>query len=241
MTTRPEDAQLALDLGIDPGPAQTAAHRLRLHDEVELKFTVSSSAALPDLSSVSAVGPTTEFELSALYFDTPELDLVRAGSSLRRRQGGSDSGWHLKTAGLQADHRTELHAPLDASDGAGEPPAELRAALPHPLRDAPLEPVARLVTLRRLTPLLDAGGAVLAEVCDDRVWTQVPPASEGEEAWHRNLDAPWREVEVELVGGERPLLEAVAALLIQWGAVPGTYGSKVARALAHPGLSLRKR
>lgn len=241
MTHRPDDAQLALDLGIDPGPARAGTHHLRLHDEVELKFTVSSSAALPDLSSVSVVGPVAEFELSALYFDTAELDLVRAGSSLRRREGGTDPGWHLKTVGLRADHRAELHAPLDASKDAGSPPAELRAALPHPLCNAPLEPVARLVTLRRVTPLLDAGGTVLAEVCDDRVWTQVPPVSEGEEAWHRNLDAPWREVEVELVSGERSLLKAVAALLIRWGAVPGTYGSKVARALAHPGLSLRRR
>ena len=35
-------------------------------------------------------------ELDAVYFDTSDLRLARAGITLRRREGGTDPGWHLK-------------------------------------------------------------------------------------------------------------------------------------------------
>ena len=66
--------------------------------EVERKFAVGAGFALPDLSTVPGVaavtGPQT-YHLTAIYLDTPGLDLAAAHITLRRRCGGSDDGWHL--------------------------------------------------------------------------------------------------------------------------------------------------
>ena len=89
--------------------------------EVERKFAVGAGFALPDLSTVPGVaavtGPQT-YHLTAIYLDTPGLDLAAAHITLRRRSGGSDDGWHLKLP-AGAGTRREVHAPL----GPGRCPA----------------------------------------------------------------------------------------------------------------------
>ena len=55
--------------------------------------------------------PTAESDLSATYYDTADLRLLRSRMTLRRRRGGSDAGWHLKLP-AGADSRDEVRHPL---------------------------------------------------------------------------------------------------------------------------------
>ena len=73
--------------------------------------------------------------------------------------------------------------------------------------------------------MLAADGARLAEVADDRVV--------GTDVVH-DRTAVWREVEVELVTGDRALLAVVARRLIDAGATPSSWSSKLARTLGEP-------
>ena len=194
------------------------------HREIEAKLEVPSGVALPDLTrlpGVAAVDDPEQFTLEAVYLDTPDLRLAKAGTTLRRRTGGVDPGWHVKMR-VSADERTELHGPLGAADG--EVPAELAAAVRAQVRGAPLSAVVTLRTRRTVRRLRDAADQVLAEVADDVVTSRSP--GQGEVV----LDA-WREWEVELVHGDRHLLAATVKRLQKVdGAVPGR-SSKLARAL----------
>ena len=67
--------------------------------ETEFTFEPGSDPALPDLSDIAGVATVTKprvQRLEAVYFDTDDLRLMRAGVTLRRRTGGDDAGWHLK-------------------------------------------------------------------------------------------------------------------------------------------------
>src|SRR5262249_27081089 len=70
--------------------------------EIERKYAVDAGFMLPDLSAVPGVaavtGPRT-YPLTAVYHDTPGQRLAAARITLRRRTGGTDSGWHLKLPG----------------------------------------------------------------------------------------------------------------------------------------------
>jgi CHAD domain-containing protein len=200
------------------------------HVEIERKFDVATSFALPDLTGVAGVGSVAapaERRLEAVYFDTPDLRLARARITLRRRTGGPDGGWHLKLPAAGGARR-ELHAPLGPDTGI--PPRVLTRPLTGILRGAPPAPVAELRTHRVVTILQDGGGRVLAEVADDRVTATVPAPGPGEAASVRS----WREVEVELVDGEDAVLAKVEDVLVAAGARPSESASKLARALEGP-------
>ncbi|GAA2757702.1 CYTH and CHAD domain-containing protein [Actinopolymorpha rutila] len=202
--------------------------------EVERKYDVEPDFVLPDLSSApgaASLDEPVEHELDATYYDTDELHLSRHRVTLRRRAGGHDAGWHLKRpagAGGAPEHhgaRTELRAPLDEGDGAerAEPPASFAEELRALTRGHPLRPVAGIRT-RRLERVLRSGsGDALAEVCDDHVTAH----TYGDAVTARE----WREVEVELVEGPPGLLDATERLLLDAGARPAAYGSKLARTL----------
>lgn len=192
--------------------------------EIERKYDVAADCVVPDLSGlpgVASVSDPVELEQVATYFDTPQLGLLAAKVTLRRRVGGVDDGWHLKLPGT-GDRREELQLPL------GEETAQVPAAFLERVRvrarSVRLAPVAVLTTHRTLRRLLDEGGRVLAELCDDRVTAEAPV---GEPASGR-----WREWELELVGGTPELLDAAESLLLVAGAEPSANASKVARALA---------
>ncbi|HET9654568.1 MAG TPA: CYTH and CHAD domain-containing protein [Kineosporiaceae bacterium] len=190
--------------------------------EVEAKYDLDASVtpaldALPGSRTVTALEKAGTRRLSATYYDTPGLDLLRHGITLRRRTGGTDAGWHLKLPA--GTGRLEVHRPAGRS---GAPvPAELTALVRAVLRDRVPEPVVRLRTTRDVTRVLGRDGAVLAEVADDTVTAEAP----GGRA------ESWREVEVELVAGKPRLLATVGDLLRAQGATPSRYGSKLARAL----------
>lgn len=192
------------------------------HVEVEIKLGADVDLVLPDLAGVPGVAATAQpdvQELVATYFDTPDLRLARVGITLRRRTGGPDAGWHLKQPKVD-DARVEVRRPLGRATRT--PPRALVDLVRVQVRDARLIAAATLTTHRVVVPLLDEDGAVVAEVADDRVEGQVPAGGDPVE---------WREIEVELVAGDRALLAAVVERLRQAGAAPASSSSKLARVL----------
>jgi CHAD domain-containing protein len=84
--------------------------------------------------------------------------------------------------------------------------------------------VVRLTTVRTEWPLTDGNGRVLALVADDRVSAQ---AVGGDNVQLQT----WRELEVELVDGDRAVLKKMDKALRRGGAAPSSAPSKLVRAL----------
>ena len=199
--------------------------------ETEQKYDADADFVLPDLSGlegrVKSAGPR-RYYLSATYFDTEELDLIRNRITLRRRVGGADEGWHLKLP-VRKDTRQEVRAPLgDGGSGSIEPvPARLAAQVEDITAGRPLRPIAILDTERTVVTLTGQAGEPLAEVADDRV-TATRLDQLGADP------VMWREVEVESLttGPEDPgLLQAAGLALRQAGARRSSSASKLSRLL----------
>ncbi|GAB2613900.1 CYTH and CHAD domain-containing protein [Streptomyces capparidis] len=199
--------------------------------EIERKYEASGEHGLPDLGGVEGVASVAaldEVALDAVYYDTADLRLAAAGTTLRRRGGGDDAGWHLKLP-VGPDTRDEIRLPPRASEAV---PPQLVRLVRARTRGAPLVPVARLRTTRRPYRLLDADGRVLAEVVCDRVTAEADGATRA-----------WAEIEVELAAGDPALLDAVERRLAEAGITRSTSASKLARALGDrvPGGGERQR
>lgn len=200
--------------------------------ETERTFEVPDQWDSPDLTGVASVtsvkGPT-QFTQTATYLDSLDLTLLRARHTLRRRTGGADAGWHLKTP-VDGDSRTEHHAPLGRS--AARVPLELRAELTDLIKSKPLVPVAILKTVRDRRLLRDADGGVVAELVDDHTEATVLASVrlDGTEEVLR-----WREVELEAgPAADAEAYEALCAALEDGGLTRSDSPSKLARALAEP-------
>jgi inorganic triphosphatase YgiF len=193
--------------------------------EIEAKYEAELDAALPDLDSLPKVqrtrGPAVA-QLEAEYFDTADLRLLRSGITLRRRKGGHDAGWHLKLP-VDHDRRDEIRVPPGQAGRCV--PAELSKLVKAATRGEPLAPVAAITTLRQTITLLDSDGESIAEVADDRVQATAPTGGTA-------APAQWREVEVELTGGEPDLLDAADKLLRRAGLRRSRRAAKLERVLA---------
>jgi CHAD domain-containing protein len=192
------------------------------YSEVERKFDADPGMSLPALTGeAGSVGEATESQLDATYFDTADARLARHHITLRRRTGGDDAGWHLKLPAGQ-DERTEVRLPL------GRATRTVPAALVREVRaiagDRPLVPIATLHTTRIERRLLDADGNALAAIADDTVHGQRQTGAAAEES-------TWREVEVELLDGDRAVLDDVSGRLRAAGLTPSRSSSKLARVL----------
>jgi CHAD domain-containing protein len=190
--------------------------------ETESKYEMPVGAALPRLGELPQVNGTSgpdEQQLEAEYYDTDDLRLLRAGITLRRRRGGSDAGWHLKLPEGPGTRR-EIRLPLGQRRSV---PRELAQLVRVYTRGAPLRPVARLTTRRQTLVLLGQGGESLAEVASDDVSAQTMGDS--------TTLSEWRELEVELTGGDQRLLKAADALLRRDGLRPAGRSAKLERAL----------
>ncbi|MDD9382847.1 CYTH and CHAD domain-containing protein [Streptomyces sp. ZAF1911] len=194
--------------------------------EIERKFEFRTTKAgrrgVPDLTGTAAIAAVTDqgtAELDAVYYDTPDQRLAADGLTLRRRTGGKDAGWHLKLP-VAPGVRDEITAPLGDTV-----PDELTALLRSRVRDSRLEPQVRLLSSRRVSHLLDADGALLAELSTDAVRAERAEAT-----------AAWTEVEVELADGADPaLLDAVEKTFRKAGLRVSDAPSKLARALTETG------
>jgi CHAD domain-containing protein len=205
--------------------------RRELSPEAGEKFdlrpdTEPDLTALLDVKGVHEIRGAGVHRLTATYYDTADLALLRHGATLRRRTGGTDPGWQvtLPTTGGQL----EAHRPAGRSN-AGLP-AELGALVRAMLRGQQPQRVVQLRTTRQVSELVDRDGGVLAEVADDTVTAQIFTAATqvfGQPA----STTSWREIEVELVEGRPKLLAAVGSRLRRDGATPSAFDSELARAL----------
>lgn len=194
------------------------------HLEVERKYDADTGFSLPDLRDIpgcARVGEPETHTLVARYFDTEDLRLAARGITLRRREGGSDAGWHLKIPVTKGAKR-EITAPLGGTDTV---PPELAALVAAHARGRKLVPVAQVVTNRTERALLAADGAVLAELADDTVTGQRlgRPANGSDTAMAKT----WREIEVELVDGSREVVDEVGEKLRGSGARESRAGAKL--------------
>lgn len=194
--------------------------------ETERKYEATDGVELPGWSGMDGVealvGPE-EQTVEAVYFDTDDLRLARAGVTLRRRRGGEDAGWHL-TLPAGGDGRDEVRV-SDARTGRRRtPPRELVGLTRAFGRGAALAPVAELTTVRRRWRLTDDDGRVLVAVVDDRVSAHTLGAS--------TSGLSWREVEVELGDdGDPDLLDRVERRLLEAGVHRADERSTLARVL----------
>ena len=197
--------------------------------ETERKYQLDEQTVLPSWSGVKGVADTvgpTEHVLEATYFDTPGLRLAAAGVTLRRRRGGSDSGWHLKLP-VAAGTREEIRVGFARGEGRRrnpQPPQELLDLVRALTRDEPVEQVAELSTVRRMWRLADGQGRDLVEIVDDHVTgTTMGAATE---------TVTWREVEIELADrGDTDLLDRLERRLTKTGIDRSDAPSKLARLL----------
>jgi hypothetical protein len=198
--------------------------------ETERKYEVDVALSVPNLSAVSgvvAVHTEVPVTLRAVYFDTVDGALASAGYTLRRREGGHDAGWHLKTPSPlgRTEHRVELvpHRAGARANDIPPPPRELVDLVLSRTRHNELAPVARITTVRTATVLMiaesgraevGAGSAATAgvEIADDRV--------EATDLRDGTLRL-WREWEVELLDPAAGfLMDAIEQVLIEAGATP---------------------
>lgn len=182
---------------------------------------------LDTLASISRVRRAAAEDLEAQYFDTDDLRLIRAGVTLRRRVGGHDAGWHLKTpAGPHT--RREIGSPLRDGDDLQVPDELVDLILVH-TRGNPVRPMAIVRTQRKRLELLGKSGNPLAELAIDDV-----------RAHRQDGDATprgWQEVEFELTGGDGELLREADKLLLRGGLTRSAQLAKFARAMGVGTLS----
>jgi len=171
--------------------------------ETERKYEPVDAGLLAGVPGVRVVGSGEDVLLDAVYHDTADFRLARAGVTLRRRSGGADAGWHLKLP-IKGDARDEIHA-KDSKKDAKRVPKELADLVLGLTRGEPLAPVAHIRTRRKRWELLDGDGRVAAELVEDDVEAQT--LGENEEM------KTWREIEVELVAGGREVFETVERTL----------------------------
>lgn len=194
--------------------------------ETEIKYEAAAGTSLPSFDELPQVARTKEADeehLDAEYFDTDDLRLLTVGVTLRRREGGHDAGWHLK---LPAGNHSRREISLPLSAGRSAVPEEFVRLVQVHARGRELRPVATISTGRRRLLLLGKTGEPLAEVARDDVTAQ--------ELGERATVSKWHEVEVELTGGGRDLLDAADKLLRRDGLSRAARSAKLARALDLP-------
>ncbi|HET9778014.1 MAG TPA: CYTH and CHAD domain-containing protein [Propionibacteriaceae bacterium] len=194
---------------------------MRTIKEQEDKFEVDQDWVMPPVADLVPDGGRLDHEVRKLhntYFDTPSAGLRLFGITLRRRIGGSETGWQLKVPSGTA--RTELQS---GSRAKSMPPA-LAKGVEGLRAGESLDPVATIVTTRTAYQLLNADDELVLEIADDQVESGPP---DGESMLHS-----WREVEVELgPAGKKKDLKRATKMLLAAGAAPGTTRNKLDRAL----------
>jgi CHAD domain-containing protein len=188
------------------------------NEERELKFLPETGFDFAAVDGLELkIEPAATKRLHAVYYDSADYRLARAGASLRFRD---DDGWTVKLPSTSDVElvRSELHV----DGGAGDPPDAARDLVYALVRRAPLKQAAIIDTVRHRALLRNGDGEAVAEVSDDAVSVE-------------GGDRPrwsFRELEVEFTGDVSPeLVRHVAARLVEAGAGEPQHLSKIARAL----------
>jgi CHAD domain-containing protein len=181
--------------------------------EVPITFTAEP---LDDIDDVHAVVVEPVRRLRTAHWDTADLRLARWGVAL---EYSAEPGWVLRlpatSEGMTAPDGAELHF----DGGPDRPPEPVLHLVRAYARRAPIELVARLVTVTAETALLDAQGAVLARLVDDTVSVYSGP----------RVTQRFREIDLFSEGG--PLLDQIATRYQAAGAQQARPRALVARAL----------
>ena len=202
-------------------------------EEREIKIPVGPDFVLPDLDGVVEGTHAVDrgaVELSATYWDTDDLTLLRAGLGLRHRSAPGEPGkWTLKAGSRMVGHAVSR----EESDFTGPPEMPPQAVIDEirpVVGDVVLRPIARLVTDRHTVDLV-AGGERRAEVADDRVSVLSDDS----------VVASFREVEMELFAADDALIDAVMTRLAAAGAGEPESTPKYIRALRALGRTIPDR
>lgn len=190
-------------------------------NELELKLVVPASFTMPKLkkrAGVSGIEERGHLELSATYFDTPDLRLLAHGITLRYRSGERpEPFWTLK---LPVRGDMEVRSELEFEGAPWQPPQGVRDVLFAFLDGPPFEPVASIHTSRRRWQLSASDDGNLAELVDDDV-----SVFNGDD-----VRAKFREIEIEARDGDRSRLEKIARVIAKAGG-QREQRSKLSRAL----------
>ena len=194
---------------------------MRTYEEREDKFDVEAGWVMPQLAALVPDGGKVVQDIRSLdstYFDTPGAALRVFGITLRRRIGGSDTGWQLKVP--HGSSRTELQS----GSGSTTVPGELLDALSGLLAGESVAAVANLVTTRTAYRIFGPDDQLVLEVADDEV--ESGPA-DGELSVRS-----WRQVEVELgPAGKKKARKKARKLLRAASAEPSDSRNKLDQAL----------
>ncbi|HET9733329.1 MAG TPA: CYTH and CHAD domain-containing protein [Acidimicrobiales bacterium] len=193
--------------------------------EREVKLIAPPDLELPSMEglapAVVAVAAPTRW-LDAVYHDTADLRLARAGVTLRHRSGEEGLPWTLKLPGSSTGSQL-VRSEIGFGGDPVPVPREAADVVLARTRAATLAPVARLRTERRVTELRDRTGPV-AEVVDDRVTVEGPAGA----------PAGFREIEIEVLADSaaaNAVLRAATDRLVAAGCVAETPVPKLVRAL----------
>jgi inorganic triphosphatase YgiF len=173
--------------------------------EIELKFLVPQAARAGVAAELARGSATLDrTTLAAMYLDTDDRRLARAGMAWRLRREGRRWIQTLKTAGSNALERFEHEvirpdASVDASQHAGTPAGDRLIALLRRARADGVEPGVRFRTeVRRTTRRIRTRGAVVEVAFDEGRLSSVSTSQR------------IREIEFELVSGSPMAMLAVA-------------------------------
>lgn len=185
--------------------------------ETELKFQLGQSAIESLTRHAALASPGRRQRLRSIYFDTPEHDLRNKGFSLRVREKDGGFVQTLKSrTGSGVFDRGEWEAPVDAC----APDTALLSATP----------AARILngSIDRLSPIF--------ETCVDRtvrIWRDgeaaIEVAIDEGEVIAADQRAPLRELELELVDGQRAALFDLASDLAREAPMTLSFQSKAER------------
>jgi CHAD domain-containing protein len=197
--------------------------------ETELKFLVDTDFELPALDSADAgilsVVELPTLALSAIYYDTDDLQLARCGLTLRHRSGEDGvPPWTLKLP-VNGGGVTREEITYDA--GPGDPPDGATELLTAFVRGRSMAPVTQIKTRRLRWSLVGPAGEDLGELVDDRVSVLNGAA----------IVQRFREIEVESHGLQGAALERVASAMRQAGASEPDQTPKALRALGTRALA----
>ncbi len=195
--------------------------------EREIKLGVDLRFQMPDLTAAATglkVVPRPVLRLAATYYDTPDLQLLRRGITLRRREdrlAGSENLWTLKLpAGTPHAHLARNEHSW--SGELPEIPEEARFLVHGLVRHSDIVIVAKLLTTRRRAEVVDGDGERLAEV-DDDVVSVMSGVRQG---------LRFREIEIELGETGDDIARSLVTLLCEAGATLGDKLPKLDRAMS---------
>ena len=194
--------------------------------EIEAKFTLTEAVSAEQVEALDwdayRLGERHTVDQRDTFFDTPDLALSGTRHAVRLRTGGATPVVTLKGPGQaeQGIHsREEWEEPTDDPQPGGWPTA-IRERLDTLIGAQAIEPLLTVHNQRRAWPLLRED-QVICEVALDAGTIAAGTAHE-----------PMHELEIELKGGSRDDLAAVAALVQRQLPAQPEDRSKFARGLA---------